>query len=111
VNPGVCCWYRDLQQASCESGTTCPSIGTATGRQVLCNSTLQCPTGEICCNYSNPGGNAVDCRAGCDPASVSVSHVPVCQQGNLAAAPCPPGLTCGAQTSDNVPPGYDRCAY
>lgn len=111
VNPGVCCWYSALQQASCEAGDTCPNMGSATGRNVLCSSSLQCPTGEICCNYSNPGGSGVDCRASCDPASQGVSNAPVCQQGNLAAAPCPTGLTCGSQTSAAVPPGYDRCEY
>jgi hypothetical protein len=107
----VCCWYRDLDQASCEAGSTCPAIGSATGRRILCSSSLQCPNAEICCNYSNPGGNGVHCQASCDPASVSVSYVPICQLGNPSGAPCPEGLSCGAQTSDNVPPGYDRCEY
>jgi hypothetical protein len=113
VNPGMCCWYRTLGIGRCEaqSAATCPTFMGAAGFDILCHSSLECPTGEICCSFSNPGGNGVVCRTSCNPASVAVAESPVCDVFDQESSPCPAGTTCSNNSSNLAPPnqGYNLC--
>jgi hypothetical protein len=86
-----CCYDQHLMSGTCATSCTLDPFYTV----IPCDGPNDCPTGQVCCAYSDPGGIHVGCFA------------TQCPTGQLlcdpAAPSCPAGSKCTSTTVRQTP--------